>query len=219
MICAFNEEAGIGAVLEIVSRHPLLNEVIVVDDGSSDDTAEIVRRYPSVQLLSQPLNQGKSAAMATGIAASRAEWLMLLDANLTGLTAAHITALTEPVRSGRAEISLSLRQNSLRLYRALGIDFVSGERVLRRALVEPELTALYGLPRFGVEVFINDQIVAAHLKIAVIDWHGVEQTRKKSYWKNMQTTWRMLTELLEVVAPLTLLCQIWHMRSLRVRSE
>jgi glycosyltransferase involved in cell wall biosynthesis len=58
IICAFNEAPRIGAVLAVATVHPLLAEVIVVDDGSTDGTADIVRRFPSVRLITCPVNLG-----------------------------------------------------------------------------------------------------------------------------------------------------------------
>src|ERR1700731_3959961 len=125
IICAFNEAPRIAAVLAVASVHPLLHEVIVVDDGSTDHTVEIVKRFPSVKLISYPVNRGKSFAMATGVAAAQSDLLMLLDADLKGLAVEHVSALAAPVLSGEANVSLSLRQNSLLIFRAIGLDFVS----------------------------------------------------------------------------------------------
>jgi glycosyltransferase involved in cell wall biosynthesis len=178
IICAYNEAPRIAAVLAIVAAHPLLHEVIVVDDGSSDRTAEIVRGFAGVRLISYPLNRGKSFAMATGIAAASKELIMLLDADLQGLASAHISALASPVLAGESDISLSLRCNSLLIFRAIGLDFISGERVIRREMLSEVLEEMHGLPRFGVEVFMNRQIIARRLSIAVAHWPQVRQSRK-----------------------------------------
>ena len=82
VIPAFNEAAGIAATVQsmIGSRYPGQLEVIVVDDGSTDHTAAIVRglRLPGVTVISQP-NAGKPAALNRGIAAARFDLLVLVD--------------------------------------------------------------------------------------------------------------------------------------------
>ena len=218
VICAFNEAPRIAAVLAVASLHPLLHEVIVVNDGSTDDTADVVDRFPSVKLISYPENRGKSFAMATGIAAAQSELLMLLDADLTGLTSENITDLATPVLSGETEVSLSLRQNSLLLFRAIGLDFVSGERVIRKELMSEVVEEIFVLPRFGVEVFMNRKIIARQLSIAVTHWPHVTQSRKTEklgYWKGLRAEWRMITDLLQAEYPFLLISQTYHLLSLR----
>lgn len=218
VICAFNEAPRIAAVLAVAAAHPLLHEIIVVDDGSTDNTAGIVKLFPSIKLISYRVNRGKSFAMATGVAAAKYDLLMLLDADLNGLADEHITALATPVLSGEAEVSLSLRQNSLLIFRAIGLDFVSGERVMRKELLSEALEEISGLPRFGIEVFMNRKIIARRLAISVAHWPEVTQSRKTEklgYWKGIRAEWRMIADLLQVVYPVLLISQTYHLLSLR----
>lgn len=217
IICAYNEAPRIGAVLEVVSRHPLIDEVIVVDDGSTDNTAEVVRRYPAV-LVSQSPNQGKSRAMNLGIAAAQCDTVMLLDADLKGLTADNLAALAEPVVSGRADVAISIRDNSLGIYKWLGLDFVSGERVLPKAILAETADEIDLLPRFGLEVFTNNLIIKRKMRIAPVRWRNVTQARKVEklgWWCGQLAELRMLRDVFKVIYPIAAAQQTYRMLKLR----
>ncbi len=90
VIPAYNEEGGIASIVERVRAiRPALEaagaelELIVVDDGSKDRTAEIVASYPDASLLRHPTNHGYGAALKTGFARARGKWLGFLDADGT----------------------------------------------------------------------------------------------------------------------------------------
>ena len=222
IVCALNEGPRIAAVLAVAAAHPLVAEVIVVDDGSTDDTAQVAARHPRVRVISHARNQGKSRAVATGVAAARHELLMLLDADLKGLRADDLSALAAPVLAGRAAVSLSLRRNSLALFRWVGIDFVSGERVVDKRLLSDVLQDIHALPRFGIEVFMNKRIIAARLPVAIANWRTVTQSRKTEklgWWRGVLAEWRMVFDLMDAVYPLELLTQTMHLAMLRTAEE
>ncbi len=91
VIPAFNEQARIGAtldrVMECVEARRWDAEVLVVNDGSRDDTAEIVsnyaRRYPNLRLIENPGNRGKGYSVRSGILQSRGAIVMFTDADLS----------------------------------------------------------------------------------------------------------------------------------------
>ena len=113
VIPAYNEQARIGAVLAAVLDHPLIDDVLVVDDGSKDATSDVVRRFPKARLITLAQNGGKTAALARAFAETRSEVILLIDADLVGLSPAHLTALITPVTQGRATMSISVSRSVL----------------------------------------------------------------------------------------------------------
>lgn len=219
IIPAWNEATRIGAVLRAATNHPDLAEVIVVDDGSTDGTAEIAEAMPGVRLIRQPVNGGKTAALVSGIAAAQAEFLMFLDADLIGLTPDDISALARPVLAGAADVSISLRGNAPGLWRRIGLDYISGERVLPRALLADSADELLRLPRFGFEVHLNRLWLAQSYGIAVVGWPGVAspiKARKAGLWRGIKGDALMMRDIFRVLPPHQALSQIARMRAARI---
>lgn len=78
---AYNEETVIGAILERVAKLDIADEIVVVDDGSKDNTAETAARYPLVQVVRHPYNIGNGAAVKSGIRAATGDVIVLMDAD------------------------------------------------------------------------------------------------------------------------------------------
>lgn len=83
LIPAYNEQEGIGATLASLLDEPRLAgcEIIVIDDGSTDATAEIVRTFPAVRLLQHPINRGYGSAIRSGARAARGEYILWFDSD------------------------------------------------------------------------------------------------------------------------------------------
>jgi glycosyltransferase involved in cell wall biosynthesis len=81
VVPCYNQARFLGEAIESVlaQSHPLF-EVVVVDDGSTDDTSEVAARYPGVRLVRQE-NRGLSGARNAGLARSRGEYVVFLDAD------------------------------------------------------------------------------------------------------------------------------------------
>jgi glycosyltransferase involved in cell wall biosynthesis len=217
VICAYNEAGRIGDVLKVVVGHPRIAEVIVVNDGSRDGTADVVRLFPNVKLIVNEKNMGKSASLVRGVTSASGDLVLTLDADLKNLTEENVTALVEPVLSEKANISMSMRGNSLLLYRAIGIDFVSGERVIPRSLIAEHAEEIRHLPHFGVESFMNKYIIAGRMKIAIVRLDNVINSRKREkvgWWRGLVKEWGMILDILRVISPAEVLHQNYAMLKL-----
>jgi glycosyltransferase involved in cell wall biosynthesis len=102
----FNEAATITNAIERVLAvdYPCRVELIVVDDGSTDGTARLLRRYTNqdVAVMCHPINRGKGAAVVTGVRRATGTHLVILDADLE-YTPHDIPALLAPVLNGTAD--------------------------------------------------------------------------------------------------------------------
>lgn len=217
VIPAYNEAPRIAAVLASVVDHPAIDEVIVVDDGSSDGTAEAAAAVPGIRLIRLEQNRGKSWAVSVGIEAAAQELVLLLDSDLLGLGPEALDALIAPVRAGAADVSISLRGNSPWPWRAIGLDYISGERVMPKALIGAA-EDLRALPRFGLEMHLNRRWIAAQSRIAVVRWNTVASPwkgAKRGRWAGILADVKMLTDMFRTVPLHRAAAQIQAMRRLR----
>jgi len=101
IVPAYNEEKNISRVLEVITKYNKFHEIIVVDDGSKDNTANIVSNFKKknkkIILLKNNINMGKTAGVKKGIRFSKSNLIVLLDADLIDLTIENIDDLILPV--------------------------------------------------------------------------------------------------------------------------
>lgn len=83
LIPAYNEGAAISGVLEALCAEPYLlnHEIIVINDGSSDNTAEVVTQFARVNLINHAVNIGYGSAIITGIKRAKSDYIVWFDAD------------------------------------------------------------------------------------------------------------------------------------------
>lgn len=186
VIPAYNEADRIGAVLKPLLSASSVSEVIVVDDGSTDATSEVARRY-GVKVVRFEENRGKGAALVAGAREAEGDALLFLDADLTGLTPRHVEELVETYRRGEAEVVIAVFRKgrtatdmSQRL-----VPFLSGQRILSRAIWE-EAQALAEGSDFGVETALTRLAFRQGWRQKIVVWEGVSHVRKeekRGFWR------------------------------------
>ena len=110
IIPVYNEAGKIGRVLDVLRQVDRLREIIVVDDGSTDLSAEEIQfaalSDPRIKLVVNPVNQGKGQAIFLGWQATESRCLLLLDGDLFGLNPQHILDLINPVLEDHADMAV-----------------------------------------------------------------------------------------------------------------
>lgn len=131
IIPVYNEQATIAEIVRRVLAVDLPKELIIVDDGSTDGTRELLRQIPAevATVLYHDRNQGKGAAIRTGLEHVTGEMVIIQDADLE-CDPNDFPALVRPIVEGTAQVvygSRVLRRDNPRLYRSfyLGGRFVS----------------------------------------------------------------------------------------------
>jgi glycosyltransferase involved in cell wall biosynthesis len=132
LIPAYNEAATIGEVLERVEALDLDKQVIVVDDGSTDDTPAILERWQAAGdgrvVVRQP-NRGKGAAIRAAIAHVDGEIAVIQDADME-YDPIDVPALIEPIERGAADVVFGSRLTGGRPQRAYLFWHLVGNRLL-----------------------------------------------------------------------------------------
>lgn len=111
VIPVYNEQKTVAEVIARVLALPISLEVIVVDDGSSDGTREVLAQCAKdqrVRVLLHKVNQGKGAALRTGIAQAQGEFVVIQDADLE-YDPSNILTVLKPLQAGLTEAAYGSR--------------------------------------------------------------------------------------------------------------
>ena len=197
VIPAYNEAANVARVVG-VARAAALGLVLVVDDGSKDATAEIAR-YAGAEVLTLAQNRGKGGAVVAGAAHLCAEVVVLLDADLLGLTPQHVRALAEPVLTGTAEMTRGIFSGGR--WRTTTAQRLTPQLNGQRGVLREKLLEVEGLAesRYGLEVAITEHAKRAGWRVTEVPLPGMSQVmkeEKRGFWLGFRVRLRMYAEIL-----------------------
>ena len=198
IIPAHNESQTICGVIGPLLGHLLIDEIVVVDDGSTDDTAERARSM-GVTVISLPKIRGKASAMSRGVHAARNEIVFFCDADIIGLTPEMVTQIVTAATSGNYGMYVAIRgRKTYWANRLLHFTpILGGERVLTKTLWN-RVPRTYK-KNFQIEIALN--FFAKHLgqKMGFTVVHGLSQVikeKKRGFWPGL---WQRLSMIGDIV--------------------
>jgi glycosyltransferase involved in cell wall biosynthesis len=192
IVPAYNEELRLPPTLDRLARflttQPLRTEIIVVDDGSKDDTCGVVERamsrYPNLRLVRQPQNRGKGAAVRAGMLAARGQIRVMCDADCS-MPPEQLPRLLAPIIACTAEISIGSRyvegsRSDVKqpLYRVLWSRLAN--KVIQRSLVPGIRDTQCGFKAFTAEV-ARDLFSRAKIDGWAFDLEILALARRRGY--------------------------------------
>ena len=216
LIAAYNEERTVGEVLSRVLATPLPTcEVVIVDDGSVDRTANIIEtiasQEPRIKFVRLSKNRGKTAAIARAIAAARGELLVIQDADFE-YDPQEIPHLLAPIHADKADVvygSRFLNRDPTRSEYAsnrVGNKFITWWsnlftgykltdvetclKVFRAGLIKPLILTSSG---FGMEIELTAMIARTNARIVEVpisyEGRSFQEGKKISVWDGLAATW------------------------------
>ena len=218
VISAFNERPRIGNVLRPVINHPLVDEVIVVDDGSTDGTIKEALKFEDIKIIRHRNNGGKTSSMLDGCTNSKNDFVMFLDADLVGLKSDNITQLVEPVLNGSVDMSIGMVKHDSRLNiigRIIGHGALSGQRVMKKNIAIQNLKKVKG---YSAELMITKYFLDNNLKFIVINWLNVKallRFKEIGFKAGIHSFIKSSKEIFLIISPLKI---IKHLLSMRKHS-
>ncbi|MFH1711811.1 MAG: glycosyltransferase [Patescibacteria group bacterium] len=182
IVPALNEEATVGDVVGTLAQSPYLNEIIVISDGSTDNTAEVARQAGATSVYELDRPGGKGQAMIYGVQHTKAPIVVFFDADLRGLTVDHIEQIVLPVISGSRDMNVALRDKGAKTPLAKHLPLIGGERALHRDIIE-NINPKF-MKGYMVEIALNYYCRSHRRPYGCVPLRGLDMKRKfeKTGW-------------------------------------
>lgn len=187
LVPCYNEEGRVGNVLKVLTSSKLIEKVVVVDDGSIDNSVKEIKEFKKVVLVKLRKNSGKGTAVKEGLKEISSPAVFLCDADVSGLKEKNIYDLVGAYKKNPRALVVGLREkNKLKIthwVRKNLLPLIAGERILLtndlKTIVEEQITSGYGL-----EPYMNYYFKILHRPIKTVLLKGVNDIpkwQKKSY--------------------------------------
>lgn len=157
IVCAYNEEQTIKGVVEGLLSSSYIDEIILVDDGSTDNTSKIMAGFSNnhyVKNIRLHKNCGKGFALYTGIKKAKGDILVFFDADVDNIKNEHIHSLIQPLIEKSADMVIGWPVTNYKSDVSLNIfKKFAGERALFKKDIYPLLPRIRKAG-YGIEAIL-----------------------------------------------------------------
>lgn len=172
IIPCYNEEERIVPIVEAIQSSGFDKEIIIVDDGSSEKTKQILSKFHGVKIITHEKNAGKTQALKDGFDASSGGIIVFIDSDLSNFKTKSFEKLIYPVISGQFDVSLGEPEADYLITKKIGIVVIfSGERAIRREIIENH-KEIFNVAGFLFESKMNQSLFNKY-KIIKVKLEGV----------------------------------------------
>lgn len=203
IVAAYNEEKTVGSVIEVLKNIDIIEKIIVVSDGSTDRTANIVSKYDYINFISIEKNIGKGASVIEGLKECEGyDVVLLLDADLIGLREEHVYDLLNPVIVDDADMAIGLFAGgrvSTDIAQKI-TPYLSGQRAMKKSLLDkiPEMDT----NQYGLESAITNYVKKNSVNYKMVKLKGLTHMTKEEkmgIWKGLKHRVRMYMDVFKVM--------------------
>ncbi len=167
IIPLYNEEKTVAKVVTLALKTPQIAEVIVVNDGSTDNSIQKLARFSDhIKIINLTKNHGKGYAVAQGVKEAKFPYILLLDADLINLKPFHISSIVNPVLNQDVDMSVGdILSDGVPFYSFLW-QF-SGQRCLPKKKLEPLLKKIEQT-KYALEIVLNETFRNSTVVVPII---------------------------------------------------
>ena len=200
IIPAHNEEKTIHHTINIAIESEHVDEIIVVSDGSTDNTISRAENYPEIKIVELVKNVGKGKAMQKGVENATGDIILFLDADLKGINLDHVKSLVEPVKNKEVVMCMACRDKAtprLNYFSRRYLTHIAGERAMRR-FVWQQVPDKYK-KGYMIETALNGCCRLLDQPIGDVFCPGLGIVKKEEKWggiKSIRSRTRLICELI-----------------------